>query len=135
MNIIDGNRDYLKVEDDFIKLYNNWELTVKEVQTRLGLTKSEYRKLRKKCNEDGTIELRPAYRPQKQKQEPKYYSVAHRGRYYDYYQIQHKREHYCTCKSVKEAELVVERLKACEWDKSQVERIKKEVKELMRNGS
>ena len=133
MRVVNGNRDYLVHEEKFIEYYNNPDMTVKEITKRLGITPHEFTLLRKKCNEEGKIKLRPAYRKKKQKHKPKYYSINYRQGKTDYYQVYRKGVYYCSCHTVREAELIVEKLKECDWDKSQIKRIKQEVKELIKN--
>ena len=132
MNVIDGNRDYLKVKDDFIRLYNNDNIPVKNIPKKLGITLQQYRLLRKECVEEGSIELRQHFRKKKEKQEVKNYTKANRG-YKVIYEVTRKKEYYCCCNTEKEAQLIVERLRACNWDKKQLNKIRKEVKEMIQN--
>ena len=129
MRVVDGNTDYLLKKDDFIKLYNDKNIPVKEIQKRLKLTLTQYRKIRKECIDEGLLKLRhPPYHTKKENP-PKYYYPANRSIHRESYDIHRKGVYYCICKTVAEAELTVKKLKECEWDKSQIERIKKEVKE------
>ena len=131
MNIIDGNDDYLLLKDDFIKLYNNKNISVKDIREKLNLSLRKYHKLRKECSEEGLLKLR--YPPHKKKEKnPKYYSPVNRSIYGESYNVRHKGVYYCICKTVEEAELIVKKLKECDWDKSQIERIKNEVKEELK---
>ncbi len=133
MRVIDGDRDYLLKKEDFIKLYNDRSFTVKDIRRELDLSLQEFRLLRNRCNEEGSITLRPSGRSRKPKRKPKFYSVAYHGLAKETYQICRKDVYYCNCDSVREAEMIVEKLKECGWDKSQVQTIKKEVKELIKN--
>ena len=129
MRVVDGNTDYLLKKDDFIKLYNDKNIPVKEIQKRLKLTLTQYRKIRKECIDEGLLKLRhPPYHTKKEKP-PKYYYPANRSIHHESYDIHRKGVYYCICKTVAEAELTVKKLHECDWDKSQIERIKKEVKE------
>ena len=129
MRVVDGNTDYLLKKDEFIKLYNNEDISVKEIQKRLKLSLVQYRQLRKKCIEEGLLKLRHHPYHVKKEKPPKYYYPANRSIHHESYDIRRKGVYYCICKTVAEAELTVKKLKECDWDKSQIERIKKEVKE------
>lgn len=132
MRVIDGNDDYLLLKGEFAEMYNNRHFTVKEIQDKLKLTLRQYRNLRKECNEEGLITLRRANN-QKKKKEIKNYSVGNRSIYGGgNFNVRHNGLYYCCCHSVQEAEMIVEKLRECDWDKSQVDRIKKEVKEAIK---
>ena len=128
MRIIDGNNDYLLLKDEFVELYNNRQIPVIKIQEKLNLSLRKYHKLRKECNEEGLLKLR--YPPHKKKEKtPKYYSPVNRSIYGESYNVKYKGVYYCICKTVEEAELIVKKLKECDWDKNEIERIKKEVEE------
>ena len=131
MKVIDGNNDYLLRKNEFAELYNNTTISVREIQKRLKLTLSQYRKLRKECEEAGLINLRYATHKKKERI-PKYYSPVNRSIHHESYNVRRRGVYYCVCKTVEEAELTVKKLKECDWDKSQIERIKKEVKEELK---
>jgi len=129
MNIVDGNNDYLLLEGKFIPLYNDWDIPVQRIKKDLGLSEQQFRKLRRKCDEEGTITLRPFHKPRKPKRVPKNYSPINRNMYKESYSVRYNGEYFCICDTVEEAELTVSKLRECNWDKSQLKRIKKEVKE------
>lgn len=131
MRVIDGNNDYLLRKEEFAEQYNNRTISVKELQKKLQLTLQQYRNLRKECYEEGLIKLRRANN-QKKERKPKYYSPINRNIYGESYNVRRKGVYYCCCKTVAEAELIVKKLKECEWDKNEIERIKKEVKEELK---
>ena len=131
-NIIDGNNDWINLTPTFIELYNNPEITVPKIRETLKITNNEYRKLRKHCIENNYVSKRKTFRPKKRtyKTDPKYYSpTTTRG--ITYFRVaKHINGHYtyfCEFKKAQQAELMVEKLKECDWDKSQVDRLKSEV--------
>lgn len=112
----------------FAEYYNDWSITTNEIRKKLKLTRTEYDTLRKQALEDGLIETRPLnYRKiMKQKKSKNYYFLKSRNGY-DRYVIRKNGEYYCCCKTKEQAKLIVERLRECDWDKSQAQRIKQEV--------
>lgn len=128
MRIIDGNNDYLMQKEEFAAYYNDRTIPVKELQKKLQLTLQQYRNLRKECHEEGLIQLRRANNKKKERK-PKYYSPINRRIEGESYNVRRKGVYYCCCKTVREAELIVKKLKECDWDKNQLDRIRKEVKE------
>ena len=128
-NIVDGNNDYLDLVPTFTELYNDKSIKVAEIKRRLGLTKNSYNQLWKYCKEECLITPRrkPNRKKPSYKTNPKYYSQTRRGNV-EYWTITYKQEYFCTCKSVKEAEYVVARLKECNWDKNELPRIRSEYK-------
>ena len=131
-NIIDGNNDWLDLTPDFIQLYNNPENTVSKIREKLGINLGTYRKLRRHCVENGLVNKRKAYRPKKKtcRTHPRYYTHSvTKG--IEYYHVNRRQGDkviiYATFKNAKQAELMVEKLKECGWDKKQAERLKSEV--------
>lgn len=82
---------------------------------------------------DGLKEFELANDICKKKRTGKNYCRVRGNRYAVYKTIDKKRNTYGEYRSPREAELIVERLDACGWDKSQLDKIKEEVKkEMMR---
>ena len=42
--VIDGDRDYLKLADEYARLYNNHKIPVKEIQERMNLSQNKFNK-------------------------------------------------------------------------------------------
>ena len=128
-NIIDGNDDYLELVPEFTELYNNKKIKVNSIKKRLGLSKNMYNKLLKYCKEENLITPRrkPNKRRETYKTNPKNYSQISNGKYISF-AVRKNGVHYCNCKTAREAEQIVEKLRECNWDKSQLSRIRAEVK-------
>lgn len=131
-NIIDGNNDWLDLTPTFIELYNNPEIRVQKIIEKLGINLGTYRKLRRHCIENNLVSKRKAHRPKKRtyKTHPKYYChTVQKG--IEYYHVQKridgKSVYFANFKNVRDAERMVELLIECDWDKSQVDRLKSEV--------
>lgn len=127
-NITDGNKDYYNKEPEFIRLYNNPKITTRNIKKQLNLTACQYRNLRKKCLQDNTIKLRQPGRKKENnyKTHPKNYSRILRGGY-TYFAVYKNNKHYCNVKKREHAEAIVKKLREVDWDKTELERIKKEV--------
>ena len=132
--VIDGDRDYLERVPEFVELYNNKNIKVATIKKRMKLGQAEYRGLFRHCREEGLLNLRvtkqrrvkqPGY-----KTNPLHYSQTVRGDN-AHFTVSYRHEYYCACKTAKEASLIVERLKECNWDKKELPRIREEVKELI----
>ena len=123
-----SNNSWLEKEPRFIKLYNDGELTTRNIKKLLELTENEYRQLRRKCISDGSIVLRkPGRRKENSyKTNPKNYSKS-LSKGIPYFRVTHNGVYFCNVKKRRHAELIVERLRECGWDKSQVPRILEEV--------
>ena len=115
--------------DDFIRLYNNPLVTCAEIRKRLGISTNTYIRLFNKALSNGDIEYRRGPNPNKKngwvKREPRYWSHI---RAEDRWQVRYKREYFCSCKSQREAELMVKELRKCDWDKSRVKEIQFDVR-------
>ena len=110
---------------DFVELYNKPWIRVREISRRLDLTQNEYRHLLKYSVEHGLVVKRSAKMPKKKvrRESVKNYTCTPGG----YCHVYYKREHYCGVRGEANAREIVRRLRECDWDKSQVARIKREV--------
>ena len=80
--VIDGDQEYRSKLPDFVDLYNNKNIPVNKIKTRLGLGTNEYRKLRRDAIEEGLITLRTKpYNTKKPtyKTNPRYVSKSTNG--------------------------------------------------------
>lgn len=133
--VVNGT-DYTDIEDDFIKLYNDLDVRASEIPERLGITTSNYQRLRRHLHKEGRIELRQQMfkRTPKQKHDNHIFRIDFRKSRKPYYAVRYTGGEYCcSCISYEEAEEVVRRLEACNWDRTQVRRIHKEVREMIMN--
>ena len=111
--------------DELIKLYNDGE-RIKDILEKLGISYGVYYRLFKWAKSEGLIEPRGSgYRKNDEERAPTHMSRT--NAYYDYYTISYNGEYYCNVKGYGNAVKVVERLKACGWDKSQAKEIKRSV--------
>ena len=130
-HITQGNT-YEELIDPFTRLYNDTSNTVKDIMTELNITTNQYRRLRKYCIEENLVNRRkkPYTKKQTYKTHPRYYSKSrNNGKEYYYVikTIDGERVYYGCFPNARMAERMVEKLKECSWDKSQVDRLKQEV--------
>ena len=127
-NIIDGNDDYLNKLPEFVEAYNSNKLSIPELREELDISQSDYRKLRKAAIEENLITLKTRGRKKTSKPivKPRNYS-RYKSKGYIYYIIYKNETHYCNVKTEAQAKEIVKRLEACNWDKTQAQRIKEEV--------
>ena len=127
-NIIDGNDDYLDKLPEFVEAYNGNKLSIPELREELDISQSDYRKLRKAAIEENLITLKTRGRKKTSKPivKPRNYS-RYKSRGYIYYNIYKNDIHYCSVKTEQQAQEIVKRLEAVNWDKTQAQRIKEEV--------
>lgn len=130
-HITQGNT-YEDMIDPFTRLYNDTSNTVKDIMTELNITTNQYRRLRKYCIEENLINRRkkPYTKKQTYKTHPKYYSKS-RNNGKEYYfvikTVDGERVYYGCFPTASMAECMVEKLKACDWDKNRVGELKQEV--------
>lgn len=111
--------------DELVKLYNDGE-KIKDILEKLGISYGVYYRLFKWAKSEGLIEPRSSgHCKNNEKREPTHMSRT--NAYYGYYTIRYGGEYYCNVKGYGNAVKVVERLKACGWDKSQAKEIKRSV--------
>lgn len=130
-HITQGNT-YEDMIDPFTRLYNDTSNTVKDIMTELNITTNQYRRLRKYCIEENLVNRRkkPYTKKQTYKTHPKYYSKS-RNNGKEYYfvikTVDGERVYYGCFPTASMAECMVEKLKACDWDKNRVGELKQEV--------
>ena len=111
--------------DEFVELYNGDELKCRDIIDEMNISTSNYRTLRKKAHRKGLLIQKKRGAKFKEKDNTyrgvnvcihgRGFCIRRRGVYYGYF------------KNYEDAIQVAEQLKECDWDKSQVLRIKKEV--------
>ena len=130
-HITQGNT-YEDMIDPFTRLYNDTSNTVKDIMTELNITTNQYRRLRKYCIEENLVNRRkkPYTKKQTYKTHPRYYSKS-RNNGKEYYfvikTVDGERVYYGCFPTASMAECMVEKLKACDWDKNRVGELKQEV--------
>lgn len=125
-NIIEGcsfnPEDYL---DDFVRLYNDRSILVKDIRREFGFTINQYNEVRNICLERGLIRPRYNWDVRKKKEvTPKYYSL-HRVGFNERWCVKRKGINYGMFKNVKQAKKMVDLLNDCDWDLDKVEDIRK----------
>lgn len=127
--VVEGN--YLdEYKEDFIRLYNNRRIRTRDIPRKLGITQSNYCSLRKELLSEGKIIDRSKKHKKTVRRKPKHYIYEVRRGKRTYFAIK-KNEVYLGCyKHREDAEEVVNRLKECDWDISQLKKIRKEVLNL-----
>ena len=114
-------------EDDFIQLYNNKEVKIKEIMEKLDLSRSNFYTLRNRLGKQGKIKYRNNWNAQKRlRRVPK---CIHKSTIKGivYFQIKKGGVYYCAVKDSRDAIAIVEKLDKCGWNKSLVNEIKEEV--------
>ena len=128
MNFKITQGDYLKdKEQDFIQLYNNKEVKIKEIMEKLDLSRSNFYTLRNRLGKQGKIKYRNNWNAQKRlKRVPRHiHRCTSKG--IVYFQIKKGGVYYCAVKDYRDAIAIVEKLDKCGWNKSLVNKIKEEV--------
>lgn len=109
---------------EFVRYYNDTDLTIREITRKMNISLTRYRCLRNAAVDKGLLVLRKRGRQPKVTRKTTY---IHRRDYGRYFVIKKGKTYYACVKSYSDAEKIVERLKACDWDKSQASKIKMEV--------
>ena len=130
--IIDGDQDWLQLIPEFTRLYNNKNIRVNTIKKRINIGKNTYFKLLRECREKGLItpRRRPNKKPDTYKTKPKYYhhAVTKGIEYYRVVKrINGENTYFAQFKKARQAELMVEKLKECDWDYSRRYELKREV--------
>ena len=134
--VIDGDRDYLKLADEYARLYNNHKIPVKEIQERMNLSQNKHYRLLAYCREHRMVKPRYKYNKWDKRQENiveksvKNYTIV-KDKHYRYYAvrkfIKDKEYHFATFKKEEQAQRMVELLKECNWDYSKRYELKEQV--------
>ena len=125
--VVDG--DYgMDLVDDFVRCYSDRSLNVIGVMEVLGIGRGEYRRLRRYCLGEGLIVSRRHGKERKitYRSNPTYIH-NHNG----FFRVQKWLDgclvYFGEYRDYRVAEKVRDRLVECDWDKSQLPRIKREV--------
>lgn len=110
--------------EKFIELYNKG-LTYRKIQEKLDICYSKCFRFFRKARDEGRITPRGKGNPPREKH--KVTNIHRTNPYQNKYNIKHSGVYYCTVRGYGNAEKIVERLKECDWDKSQVKEIKRSV--------
>lgn len=134
-NIIENSQpSFLERYDEFISLYNNPNISVREIVKRLGWNTTQLKKARKKGLDEGVIQKRystPRYSKKciRNGNRFKYYSKYY-GRFKVCKHHNGKYVYYGIYDSVKVAERMVMELEKVDWDKSKLD----EIRDMVLNG-
>lgn len=126
-NIVDGNDDCMILVDEFARLYSDRSLNVPELCRVLGINRGEYRKLRRHCHDEGLIRFRNEGHLKRKKRNRTTHIYRTPYGYNIKKTLDGKPVYYGTYRDYRDAERVVEELKRVDWDKSQLESIKRRV--------
>ena len=133
-NVVDGDRDYLKLADEYARLYNNHKIPVSEIRERLNLSQNKHYRLLAYCREHGLVKPRYKYNKWDKRREAKKpiknYTIV-KDKHYRYYAvrkfIKDKEYHFATFKKEEQAQRMVELLKECNWDYNKRYELKEQV--------
>ena len=125
--VVDGNRDYLDLLPNFIKLYNDPDIKAKDIPFLLDINQKEYLNLRKEAISEGLLNLRYPLREKKRKVRVPSYVYRSGYRWEIHKRVGGDNLYFGSYEKRDDALRIVELLKECGWDKSQLERIKREV--------
>lgn len=115
-------------EKEFIQLYNNWNITTREIRKKLNLEYNQYYKIYNRLKKEGKITPRPFRRHKKDNNlEPKNYSLNHTT---NNYQIRKNGIYYGCCKTLKQAQKMVELFNENGWDENSKKEVKQKIKEV-----
>lgn len=123
--IVEGDT-LMQHKDEFIILYNDPSIAVKDIPNLLDISHANMQRLRKICKEEGKIRLRPNRNKtawEKKHFKPRWYGASRRGEKI-YWQIKKKGVYYGYVHTVVQAKEMVRRLKECNWDKSKAKEIR-----------
>lgn len=128
---------YVEKYDEFIRLYNESDLTVSEIKLELDWTASVYNQAKEKALSENRLNVRnPNYKKRiynsSKPKKPKYYSKNTYGKYVvvkRFYKGDNQTEnlYYGTYKYEWQARRIVEELKKVNWDVNCLEDIRKKV--------
>ena len=128
--IVDGT---YPPDEEFIELYNEG-YRKKEIMEKINITERQYISLRRRLGKGDKLQQRSKnYHMKEPYYTPRGNIHINRVGSHTYFKVWKKGEYYCNCASHREAELIVERLKQCNWDKSKIRQIRAEVWEVMNN--
>lgn len=121
--VVSGEDVWLKYHD-FVELYNNPDILVKDIRSRLGLSSQGYIRFRDEAIRCGDVAPRGYNRRKSRPVNPRRFVQRSMGLGW---RIKYKGEYFGTYRDVPTAIRVRDLLIECDWDKSQLDRIKKEV--------
>lgn len=127
--IVEGtNRDYWDNYEEFIQLYNENKIPVKQIKETLQLTNSKYTQYKEKAIEENRLNKRtPVYQKGEKFTYPKYYHKNGQHQFIISKNDGEKTIHYGSYEDENITKKIVEKLKHAEWDKKELPRILKEV--------
>lgn len=121
-NIIENHNPYSDIIKDFADDYNSRELYAYELREKYHLNANSFRNIRKQALKQGLINNR---RYVCKKNIPKNYYYHKTNHVWCVVKnINHERVYFGGYKTEEEAQLIVEELKKCNWDKSKLRSIK-----------
>ena len=119
--VIEG--DYFTDYDRFVECYLNPDLCVRDIQVLLGIGPCTYRTVQKELVEAGRITMPREVVRKRGYDGARYYYRTPDGNFY----IKHDGVYYGRCDTEREAQLIVEQLKHCNWNRYELARIRRDV--------
>lgn len=120
-------------EKEFIRLYNNYEITVRKIRQKLNISHNEFYNIRTKLVAEGKIKPRPFKRPKRKRHQPVYYSYSHCS---DDFKVWRNGNYYGTVKTLNQAKRFVDLLKEHDWDIRLKDELKQQaLKEFPKNNN
>ena len=127
-NIIEGEPDdYWDHYEAFVKLYNNEKHSVTDIQKILELSQAKYRRYRSKALIENRLKNPRNRTGNRYGYKPKYYTKTSRNSFTVKKWINGANHSFGTYPSKEIAEKIVRKLMQCNWDRTQLNRIKQEV--------
>ena len=137
--------EYLEKYEEFVELYNDKNITVKDIRKELGFNMAQYNLARQKALSEGLIknrltsnDKRLGRRKVKKKRNYKHYSHSRSSGKYNVvkrlYENGKSVTVYCgTYDTEEQAMMVVEKMSNVGWDKKYLNKIREEVFECIKN--
>ena len=120
-NIVEGNDPLEDIAEDFIRLYADETVRVKDICDEFGISRSQYINLLQRLRRRG--EITRVRNPHAGRKKTRQYSKLHPKNYVynrkeNVFQVRRNGEYYACFKKESDAKRYVELMRECDWDKS-----------------
>lgn len=128
--IVEGNDPLEDIAEDFIRLYADETVRVKDICDEFGISKSQYINLLQRLRRRG--EITKVRNPRAGRKKTRQYSKLHPKNYVfnrkeNVFQVRRNGEYYACFKQEKDAKRYVELMRENDWDKSKRWTLKEKV--------
>ena len=136
--IVEGNDPLEDIAEDFIRLYADETVRVKDICDEFGISKSQYINLLQRLRRRG--EITKVRNPHAGRKKTRQYSKLHPKNYVynrreKVFQVRRNGEYYACFKRESDAKRYVELMRECDWDKSRKDELRQRVlREDYKNG-